>query len=288
MSTFEDQYGKTFFLKKGKIKKKALPIIGLHGGPGGTHLGLYSLSWLSDERCTVLYDQIGSGFSSELPLNKAKISTFVDNLNNLVNHLNLDRFHLYGASWGTTLALEYFLKHGKKGKIASITFQSPMFSTQVWERDANRLVKKLSPNQQKVIKYCHEINAMDSKVYKEAVKDYYARFVYRLKKRPEWAPVRIPNVHGEKIYNHMWGPSEFFSTGTLKKYDRLADLKKVDVPTLVICGQHDEATPESGKKFAAKMKGEFKMIKGGSHSLLTEKPKETLSALKAFLTKIES
>lgn len=86
----------------------------------------------------------------------------------------------------------------------------------------------------------------------------------------------------------MWGPSEFFSTGTLKKYDRLADLKKVDVPTLVICGQHDEATPESGKKFAAKMKGEFKMIKGGSHSLLTEKPKETLSALKAFLTKIES
>lgn len=287
MSTFDDRFGKTFFIKKGKLKKKALPIIGLHGGPGGTHLSLHSLSWLSDERCTVLYDQIGSGHSTELPLKDAKISTFVENLNNLVEHLNFDKFHLYGASWGTTLALEYFLKHGKKGKVASITFQSPMFSTQVWEKDARALVKKLSLENQKVIRYCHEIGAMDSKVYKEAVKDYYAKFVYRLKKRPEWAPVRIPNSHGERIYNHMWGPSEFFSTGTLKKYDRVEDLKKINIPTLVICGQHDEATPESGEKFAKKMKGEFKVIRGGSHSLLTEKPEETLKALTSFLTKIE-
>lgn len=287
MSSFEDKYGKTFFIKKGRLSKKALPVVGLHGGPGGTHLSLFSLSWMKDERSVILYDQIGSGHSSNIDLKNAKISTFVENLHHLIDHLKLDRFHLYGASWGTTLALEYFLKHGRKGKIASLTFQSPMFSTKIWERDARNLVTKLTPKNQKVIRYCHEIEATDSAVYKAAVKDYYSKFVYRLKARPTWAPVKIPNSHGERIYKHMWGPSEFFSTGTLKKYDKVKELSKIDIPSLVICGQYDEATPESGKFFAKKMKGDFQIIRGGSHSLLTEKPKETLKVYQSFLKKVE-
>ncbi len=288
MPFYQNALGKTFYITKGKGNKKRLPLIGLHGGPGGTHLSLYSLTWLAPKRKVVLFDQIGSGNSDAITTKEMKINTFVQNLEGLLNHLNIENFHLLGSSWGTTLALEYYLR--KKGKgVASLTFQSPMFSTRKWELDANRLIKKMPVKTQKVIKYCQEVGATDSKVYKEAVKAYYAKHVYRLKARPDWAPPRILNYHGDKVYQHMWGPSEFCATGTLKKYDRTKDLKKLSVPTLFIVGQHDEATPETARHFAAKIKeSEVAVIKGASHSVFTEKPKEAQAKLNQFLERIEN
>lgn len=287
MPYFENSLGKTFYFTKGKSQKKSAPLICLHGGPGGTHLSLFSLSWLGDKRKVVLFDQIGSGNSDSLMTKDMKIATFVKNLEELLAHLKIESFHLLGSSWGTTLALEYYLR--KKGKgVLSLTFQSPMFSTKLWERDANRLIKGLPAQTQKVIKNCQEVGATDSKVYKEAVKKFYAKHVFRLKRRPAWAPPRILNYHGEKVYQYMWGPSEFCATGTLKTYDRSKDLSKIKVPTLFIVGQYDEATPETAKQFSRKIKGsEVSVIKGASHSVFTEKPKEAQKKLSAFLEKIE-
>ncbi|MCF8060076.1 MAG: proline iminopeptidase-family hydrolase [Bacteriovoracaceae bacterium] len=279
----EQKNHKTYYLSKGRSNNKSLPLIGLHGGPGGSHLSLFSLTWLSDKRRVVLFDQIGSGLSTSIEKNEMKIETFVNNLDSLITHLKIDKFHLLGSSWGTTLALEYYLR--KKGSgVASLTFQSPMFSTKIWEQDAKRLIKKMPLKTQKVINYCHEIGATDSKVYKEAVRDYYAKHVFRLKARPEWAPPRVINHHGERVYGHMWGPSEFYSTGTLKNYDRVKDLHKIKVPTLFLVGQYDEATPESAQRFARKIRNaEVGVIKGASHSIFTEKPELSHKRLSAFL-----
>lgn len=279
--------GKTFYLSKGKSKGASLPLIGLHGGPGGTHLSLFSLTWLATDRRIILFDQIGSGHSQSLESPQMKISTFVENLDELIKELNISNFHLLGSSWGTTLALEYYLRKRGKG-IASLTFQSPMFSTSRWEADAKKLIKKMPEKDRKVIKYCHEIGATDSKVYKEAVKNYYAKHVMRLKKRPSWAPPRIMNHHGERVYMKMWGPSEFYSTGTLKKYDRVSDLHKLKVPTLFMVGEHDEATPTSAHYFAKKIKGaQVEVIKGASHSIFTEKPQQAHKKLQKFLAEVE-
>lgn len=287
MSTFEDQFGKTFYLKKGRASKRQLPIIGLHGGPGGTHLNIYALTWLQDQRNVILYDQIGSGLSSEIPLKQANIPNFVRNLDNLTQHLELDQFHLFGTSWGTTLALEYFLKYKKQKKVASLILQSPMFDTSIWKKDASKLIKKLPLRHQKAIHHCCEVGAYDSRVYREAVKYYYSKHVYRLKSRPDWVPTPVPNAHGDSIYKYMWGPSEFISNGTLKKYSCLKELSKVNIPSLIICGQHDESTPSSGYLFSKKIRGEFKEIKGGSHSLLIEKPEETLKVIRKFLNQVD-
>jgi len=43
----------------------------------------------------------------------------------------------------------------------------------------------------------------------------------------------------------LWGPSEFSATGTLEKYERVAYLKKLNIPVLFVCGEFDEATPAS-------------------------------------------
>lgn len=287
MAYIHHKFGKTHYTKKGKNEKT--PIIWLHGGPGGTHnpkSELFSLASSKDtNRKVYSYTQIGSGKSSKIDKKLYKISTFVEELDILIKAWGLKEFHLMGGSWGTTLALEYYL--AKKGKgVKSIVFQSPMFSAKDWENDAIKLIKALPKQTQKIINTCHDIGATDSKVYKKAVQEYYLKHVLRNKKK--LTAKRASNPNGEDIYLNMWGPSEFKPTGTLKTYNKVGKLKSIKVPTLIICGEHDEATPETGIRYANLIKHcSFSEIKGASHAIWSEKPKKIAKTILEFITEVD-
>lgn len=281
MPYIQHALGKTYYQKHGSSKAKGLPLVCLHGGPGGQSSRMTPLFDLADERQVFLYDQIGGGKSSATDKRHWTIPTFVKELATLTDAWGLEEFHLFGASWGTTLALEFILKHARR--VRSVTFQSPMFCTADWERDANRLIKQLPERDRKVIRYCHEIGATDSKVYEQAMETYYARHVCRNKAGLK-RMMASNNPNGGKVYAHMWGPSEFQATGSLKNYDRVAQLGKVRQPALVICGEYDEAQPATGQRYSKKLpSGEFKSIRGASHAILTEKPKALISTLRTHL-----
>lgn len=283
MAYITHRFGRTFYvLHKSKSKNKKIPLIFLHGGPGSTHNYFLSLKSLAKDRDIYMYDQIGGGASSVTAPKLWKIETFVEELSILVKAWKLDTFILMGASWGTTLALEYFLAT-KDSRIEKIIFQSPLFSTSDWENDANRLINAMPLKTQKVIHYCHEIEATDSKVYQQAILDYYLLHVLRNKKLLE--KPRKPNINGNKIYAHMWGPSEFKATGTLKKYERVSQLKKINIPVLLVCGEHDEATPETVKKYHKLIKNsDFSVIKNASHCISLENSKDLLKVIKGFIS----
>jgi proline iminopeptidase len=283
MATLKHKFGKTFYLSKGRNKKDKAALICLHGGPGGRHNTFLELFEKTKDRKILIYDQIGGGKSTPLKKPDQKMSTFLYELDQLRKHLKIDKFHLYGGSWGTTLALEYYF-HCKGQGIQSITFQSPMFSAKDWENDANRLIEAMPTKTQKVIKYCHEIGATDSKVYKDAVFQYYLKHV--LRDRKKLMSAISPNPHGQEVYMNMWGPSEFKPTGTLKTYNKVHLLKRIKTPTQLVVGEYDEATPQTARKYAKLVKNaEFHIIKKASHAILSEQPKKMLSAVNSFIQK---
>lgn len=284
MSFVKHKFGKTFYVKhSSKRKNKKTPIIFLHGGPGGTHNYFLPLKSLAKDRDIYMYDQIGGGQSSEIAQKIWTIETFVEELGLLIKAWKLESFILMGTSWGTTLALEYFLAT-KDSRVERIIFQSPLFSTKDWEKDALVLIKQLPKSTQKVINYCHEIEATDSKVYKKAVFDYYLKHVLRNKKLL-LRPSKRPNINGGKVYEFMWGPSEFKATGTLKTYERASKLKTLKMPVLLICGEFDEATPKTVQKYHKMIKqSEFSVIKNASHSIARENPKDLLKVINQFIS----
>lgn len=284
MAFIKHKFGKTHYTKHGAGSKT--PIIWLHGGPGGTHNPNGNVFKLANGRKVYCYTQIGGGESSATEKKNWTIKTFVEELDILIKAWGLKEFHLMGGSWGTTLALEYYLR--KKGKgVKSLVFQSPMFSAKDWHNDAKRLIKGMSKSDQKVIKYCHEIGATDSKVYQEVMMNFYLKHVLQNKKKLTSAFAK-PNPSGNKVYEYMWGASEFEPTGTLKTYDRVKDLKKIKIPALIICGEFDEATPETGIKYANKIKNcSFSEIRSASHSIWVEKPVAITRVIKEFLKEIE-
>lgn len=281
MALLKTKLGTTYYLKKGK--RGETPIVGAHGGPGGTHLSIKPLLELATDRQVVVYDQIGSGRSSDIDQSKWTIETFCQNLDELLNHLGFEEVILYGSSWGGTLILEYYKRNPKRVK--GLMFHSSLICSKHWVEDAKRLISKLPKKTQEIIHCCEKVGATDSKVYKEAIDTYYKRHVCRDLKAYE-KKKKSKARFNEKLYLYMWGPSEFCPTGTLKKYNGQSILKKIKVPTLFFSGQYDEATPESAKIFASKVKGStFKVIKGCSHSSFRENKELTKNIISDFLTK---
>lgn len=91
---------------------EGVPVVFLHGGPGsGT--AAYHRQFFDPERYRiVLYDQRGCGKSA--PHAELRDNTtwhLVDDLERLRKHLNIERWAVFGGSWGSTLALIYAQTH---------------------------------------------------------------------------------------------------------------------------------------------------------------------------------
>lgn len=92
-----------------------IPVIFLHGGPGAgstpTHRRFF------DPACyrIIVYDQRGAGRS--MPLGETRNNTtphLINDLELLRQHLHIDRWFVFGGSWGSTLALAYGEAHPER------------------------------------------------------------------------------------------------------------------------------------------------------------------------------
>jgi proline-specific peptidase len=264
-----------------------LPLLALHGGPGGTSCGLSRLEALGGERPVIRYDQLGTGRSGrpdDLSLWEAE--RFVEELHVIRQELGLERFHLLGHSWGGALAAAYVIEKGTDG-IASVVLSSPLISTPLWIEDANFLRTQLPADVQATLTRHEQAGTIDSEEYAAASQVFYERHVYGGERTP--APESCAGAGGNSvIYNYMWGPTEFRATGNLVDFDLTDRLHEIDVPVLFIAGEFDEARPERLAEFQRRIPGaQLIVIKDAAHASLARKPEEYRQALEKFLDWVE-
>ncbi len=88
------------------------PIVFLHGGPGGGIDPVYRQYFDPQRWRVVLFDQRGCGKSR--PYAELRENTtwdLVADIEKLRQHLGIDRWFVFGGSWGSTLALAYGQTH---------------------------------------------------------------------------------------------------------------------------------------------------------------------------------
>jgi proline iminopeptidase len=91
---------------------KGVPVVFLHGGPGSGSGPAHRRFFDPAHYRIVVYDQRGAGRSK--PLGETIDNTtphLVADLELLRQHLGVDRWHAFGGSWGSTLALAYAEAH---------------------------------------------------------------------------------------------------------------------------------------------------------------------------------
>lgn len=105
------------------------PVVYLHGGPGAglseTHRRFHN----PEKYRIILFDQRGSGKST--PAASIEENTtwdLVADIEKLRAHLSIDKWQVFGGSWGSTLALAYAISHPEK--VSEIILRGIFLSTQ--------------------------------------------------------------------------------------------------------------------------------------------------------------
>ena len=92
--------------------KNGKPVIFLHGGPGGGISSTYRQYFNPDEWRIIMFDQRGCGQSTPFAeLNENTTWDLVSDIEKIRNHLQIEKWVVFGGSWGSTLSLAYSQKH---------------------------------------------------------------------------------------------------------------------------------------------------------------------------------
>jgi L-proline amide hydrolase len=270
------------------------PLVVLHGGPGATHdylLPLAELAELGDHRVVVLYDQLGNGKSTHYPQRGAEFWTvelFVRELANLIDHLRIgDRYHVLGQSWGGFLAQEHALT--QPAGLRSLLLSNTAASFPDFVSEANSLRRELPPEVEATLRKHEADGTTDAEDYVNACKVFYQRHLCRLDPWPDGVTAGLAKIDEDPtVYHTMNGPSEFHVIGSIKDWSSTDRLGEIRVPTYVISGEYDEATPALQVPLvedirAAGNEVEQLVMAGCSHLPMWEQPHAYRSAVDDWL-----
>ena len=89
-----------------------VPVVFLHGGPGAGATPVHRRFFDSSAYRVIIFDQRGAGRSEpQGELTNNTTQDLIDDIEALRVHLGIDRWMIFGGSWGSTLALAYGQTH---------------------------------------------------------------------------------------------------------------------------------------------------------------------------------
>jgi non-heme chloroperoxidase len=250
------------------------PVVLIHGYP------LSGASWekqvpalLGAGYRVITYDRRGFGRSGQ-PTDGYNYDTFAADLRQLIEQLKLEDFILVGFSMGGGEIARYFGRYGSKGVSKAVIIGGvPPF----------------------LLKTPDNPEGVDAGVFegiqKAVAADRYAFFTEFFKNFYN-TDLLLGKRVSEQVVRASWniaaGASATASLACVPTWheDFREDLKRVDVPTLVIHGDEDRIVPftASGQRTAKLIKGaRLVVVKGGPHNIGWTHAEEVNAALLTFL-----
>ena len=250
------------------------PIVLIHGYP------LSGASWekqipvlLQAGFRVITYDRRGFGKSSQ-PTTGYNYDVFAEDLHKLITHLKLQDFTLAGFSMGGGEVARYFGKYGSKGVSKAI------------------IISGVPPY---LLKTADNPEGVDASVFegiqKAIVADRYAFFTEFFKNFYNTDLLlgkRVSEQAVQASWNVAVGSSATATLACVPTWyeDFRQDLKRIDVPSLVIHGDADRILPigSSGLRTAKLIKGARQLVvKDGPHCIAWTHAEEVNAELLSFL-----
>ena len=233
----------------------------LNGGPGLPCNYLREpLIALADQGFRVVtYDQLGCG-RSDKPTDKSlwNISRYVEEVETVLRALDLPPVHLLGHSWGGWLGIEFALTY--LGSIRTLILSNTCGDMPHLVSELNRLRGALGSETVAMMQRYEALGQFDHPAYKGAITVLNYRHVLRLDVAPKPAH------------------------DSLKDWNRIPDMHRITVPTLVMCGQHDEMTPVCAMRMQRALPdAEITVFPNSSHMPIYEEADAYLARLTKFL-----
>jgi proline iminopeptidase len=262
-----------------------VPLLTLHGGPGFPHYYLECFEdFLPQDRIRFwYYDQLGCGFS-DCPDDSSlwTVDRFREEVEQVRGTLGLDRFVLYGHSWGGILAIEYALAYPQY--LTGLVISNMTASIPSYVNHVGALRAALPSDISDAMHTFEDRGDYLAPEYPQLLMAHlYSKYLCRLDPLPEPAMRSFENVNAQ-VYNTMQGPSEFTVTGNFKNWDRWPDLHRISMPTLLLVGRHDTMAVEDIEQMGTLIpRSQVVVCENGSHLAMYDDQESYFGALVPFV-----
>jgi proline iminopeptidase len=259
-----------------------LPLLAVHGGPGLPHNYISSLARLADEREVIFWDQLGCG-NSERPHNTAlwTMERSVAEMDAVVHGLGLDRFHIFGNSWGGMMLQQYALD-ALSGAV-SLTISNSTPSIPRFAVNVVRMKAELDAATQAAVDRHEAAETTNSAEYQAAIRTWNETYLCRIRPWPKELEDAFRNM-GTEIFETMFGPSDFRIVGTIRDWDVFERLGEIAVPTLLLAGRFDECSPDDMREMHRRIAGSrFELFESTAHLPFIEEPQRFDRVMRDFL-----
>jgi non-heme chloroperoxidase len=249
------------------------PVVFSHGWPLSSDAFEDQMFYLASRgyRC-IAHDRRGHGRSSQ-PWTGNDMNTYADDLSELVQQLDLNNVIHVGHSTGGGEVARYIARHGTKRVAKAVLIASvPPLMLRTSANPGGLPISVFDGLRASVV-------ADRSQFWKELSMPFYG---YN----------RPGAMVSEGVRNSFWlqgmmagFPAAYFCIKAFSETDQTEDLKKFDVPTLVIQGDDDQIVPftNAGALQAKLVKGAtLKVYKGAPHGLCTTHKDQVNEDLLAF------
>lgn len=261
------------------------PVLVCHGGgPGFSSLYLGDLAGLGDELELVLLDPRGTGGSAKPSDPRAyAIEEYVSDLEELREHLALERMQLFGHSHGGVVAMAYAARYPQRVERLILASTLARFSPEQeaamaaaveshadesWYEDARAALEAEEAGDFETDEELAELSLREFPFYFARYGDDERAYVERLRGD-------TPNADALRLFNQEQLPS----------FDLRPELPQIAAPTLVTTGEEDFITgPLSAAELSNGIAGaETVLIPGCGHFIFVEAREAFRDLALAFL-----
>ena len=262
------------------------PVIFLHGGPGGGIEPIYRQYFNPQTWRIIIFDQRGCGKSiPHAELKENNTWNLVNDIELIRSYLKIDKWVVFGGSWGSTLALTYAIQHSTKCKALILRgifllrkkelnwfYQEgcSYIYPDIWENYINIIPIKERKNLIKA--YYKRLTSSNNKIRIEAAKAWStweactSKLIYNKKSLHQFNNDKVAEAFA-RIECHYFINKGFF------KFDGwiLKNIHKINnIPNVIVQGRYDVVCPmvSAWDLHKAWEKSNLIIINDAGHSML--------------------
>ncbi len=261
------------------------PAVVVHGGPGAPSRGMHRL--VPAEHRVVVVHQRGCGLSTPSAADPATdlsgntTAALIADMERVREHLGIDRWLVFGASWGTTLGLAYAQAHPERvsgmvllavctttaREVRWITRDMGRIWPEAWERFRSG-VPEAERDGDLAAAYARLLASPDAAVREQAARDWCAWEDTHVSLDPAWRPHPrfedpVFRLEFARLVTHYWSNAAFLPDGALQRgVGRLAG-----IPAVLVTGRQDvSGPPDVAWRLHRDWPGsELVVLEGGGH-----------------------
>jgi proline iminopeptidase len=268
------------------------PLLLIPGGPGLSHIYFKPhVSKLADRFKIIYFDAFGRGKSERAKSpGEYTFQRDVDDIEGLRKSLGIDKFNIYGHSYGGIVAQAYILKHPEH--VDKLVLSNTLFSSKMFQAVIDNMNNEIQNQYPEVWEMLKAIRSRDQK--SGSIEYFVTSSPVSMQLAYFYDVSNMTKLQGDQF---SFNPDVFFALagddpgfvagGDLGNFDFRGQLKDVKVPSMIIAGRFDRGClPSYTLEFKNHMpQAKFVMFEKSGHFPFIEEPQEFCDTLNGFLSK---